>query len=56
MRPGILPESDWTAGLSYDDMRAASGQKKKPEKKRWLKSYKEEVKENFRAFDRAFWG
>lgn len=56
MRPGILPESDWTAGLSYDDMRAASGQKKKTEKKRWLKSYKEEVKENFRAFDRAFWG
>lgn len=58
MRPGILPNSDWTTGLSYDEMREASfvESEKRSEKKRWLRTCKEEVKENFKSFDRAFWG
>lgn len=58
MRPGILPNSDFTTGLSYEEMRGASVASPitKTVKQRWLRAYKEELKGNFKAMDRAFWG
>lgn len=57
MKPGILPNSDWTTGLSYEEMRGGSvvGSVMKSAKKTWLRAYKEELKENFKAMDHAFW-
>lgn len=70
MRPGVLPNSDWTMGISYEEMRregggvavelegspassVVGGQQKK-RRSGFLRSYKQELKQNFRAMDRAF--